>query len=794
MDLTKYKKIFEQSAVAKIVIDKSFTIVTATTAFMANTNKTLENITGKDVFEVFPDYTTLWKGDKSVVKAIRDVIRSKSPTTLPVVRYDIQHNQEKESEIKYWQIKIVPITGDNNRVEFIILHSVDVTEHVLARIEIEDSNERYYKMLMDSPYAVSVIKGEDMVIELANDLAKERLGIKGNVIGKTIFEVIPEIKDQPVIETFRNVFRTGKTFSANEVPVKIKNKDGVLEDRFFNINFQPYRETDNTISGVTSISYEVTELVRGRQKVEESENRYRLLIEESPIATSLHTGPDLVVQYANDIMLDIWAEDNSVIGMPFIEILPEIKEQNFIDYLKEVYNTGESYTGIEEKAELYRNGKLKDFYFNFTYKAVRDQDGNVYGIHHSAMDVTEQVLAKKAIEENEETLRQLMDSMPQKISHTDADGNVIFFNRQWTKETGYSLEELQDNKWIRTLHPEDLLSLKEKWISSIEAGSAFEVECRIWNKDFGYRWNLNRAVPIKDDDGDIRMWVGSNTDIHDQKAQKEMLEKAVQQRTKDLEHANKELVLQNLKIENQKIELLNANEELKSFAYISSHDLQEPLRKIQTFSDLIRQKEKENLSVRSLNYFERIEDSAEKMRKLIKDLLSFSRINKSERFFEKIDLNKLLNEVIEDYKEEIEKKNATIEIKKVCDIKVIKFQFRQLLNNLISNALKFSKPGTPPHIQIECEVTDTDSLDIPQLDSGKKYYQIKVKDNGIGFEPKYSKRIFEVFQRLHYENTYEGSGIGLAIVKKIVDNHNGYITASSTPDKGTEFKIFIPLM
>lgn len=235
-----------------------------------------------------------------------------------------------------------------------------------------------------------------------------------------------------------------------------------------------------------------------------------------------------------------------------------------------------------------------------------------------------------------------------------------------------------------------------------------------------------------------------------------------------------------------------ANKELLAFNYVSSHDLQEPLRKIQTFCNLLNQ-EKENLSDKGKRYVERIQVGAERMQRLIEDLLVYSRTNATERKFEKISLNVIIEEVKTDLKDIIEEKHAIIEVAELCLVDIIPFQFRQLMHNLIGNALKFSNPKLPPHILIQSNIVKGSKLHCELLVPEMEYCHITVKDNGIGFEPRFSERIFEVFQRLHGKEEYAGTGIGLAIVKKIVENHSGIVIATSEIKKGATFNIYLPV-
>ncbi len=274
-------------------------------------------------------------------------------------------------------------------------------------------------------------------------------------------------------------------------------------------------------------------------------------------------------------------------------------------------------------------------------------------------------------------------------------------------------------------------------------------------------------------------------EIRERKVEKLRLEKAVDERTQELKEANESL-------EEKNTALLNINKELEAFTYISSHDLQEPLRKLQTFAGIVLEKEREKLSDKGKNYLSLIQQAAERMRHLIQDLLAFSRINADERKFKDTNLNTIIEGVISEFKEAILQKEAIIDVTAKCTIKTIPFQFRQLIHNLIGNALKFSKPQIPPHIKITCRIIKSEDLKIKGLLPKTEYCHITISDNGIGFEKEFEEKIFDVFQKLHSKEEYDGTGIGLAIVKKIVENHSGTITATSVVNKGSAFDVYIP--
>jgi signal transduction histidine kinase len=250
---------------------------------------------------------------------------------------------------------------------------------------------------------------------------------------------------------------------------------------------------------------------------------------------------------------------------------------------------------------------------------------------------------------------------------------------------------------------------------------------------------------------------------------------------------------QNIAIYERNKELEKSNKELASFNHVASHDLQEPLRKIQTFISRISNDDMNSLSESGKNYIIKIDASAKRMRILIDDLLLFSRTNTTKKEFIKTNLNDLFEKVKLELSEIIQEGNAVITSDKLPKLKVIPYQIEQLFINLISNSLKYSQPNVSPEINISCEkITSKEFPDLLEQ-SIKKYYKITFADNGMGFDPQFKETIFVLFQRLHSKtDEYPGTGIGLAICKKIVENHKGHIIADSTPDKGSIFTIFLP--
>ncbi|NIJ54299.1 hybrid sensor histidine kinase/response regulator [Dyadobacter arcticus] len=365
-------------------------------------------------------------------------------------------------------------------------------------------------------------------------------------------------------------------------------------------------------------------------------------------------------------------------------------------------------------------------------------------------------------------LRFILESLPQIAFTIKTDGKIEYVNEHWFQ---YSV----DANTFPQIHSDD--DVCERWDAHFQRGLEFTSEARLMHLDTReYKHFLLKIIPIFQN-GVIIRWVGSFTDIHQQKVAHEVLEMKVEIRTRELMAKNSELE--------------TTNHELQQFAWVVSHDLKEPLRKIQTFSHLIKDKYLSG-NAEATSYLNRLINSSARMSRLISDLLDYSRLS-VKAFFQPTDLNILITELLLDFDELIHEKNAVIDIDRLPIIDTIPSQIRQVFQNLLGNALKFSKPDVSPVISITYDLIETKNTDGVISPDGE-YCRIAIEDNGIGFDEKFLDRIFIIFQRLNNPGNYEGTGIGLAIAKKIMDKHNGLISAHSAQNHGAKFILVLPLV
>jgi PAS domain S-box-containing protein len=437
---------------------------------------------------------------------------------------------------------------------------------------------------------------------------------------------------------------------------------------------------------------------------------------------------------------------------------------------------------------LPRKGGVETIYVNFVYEAFREGHGNISGVMAVANEVTQQVIAAKKIEQSEASFRLLADSMPQFIWTGDSQGHLYYYNQAVYDYSGLSVEQIQNEGWLQIVHPDEREENIRQWMHSIETGEDFVFHHRFKNKNGEYRWQLSRAIPLRDEDGKIQLWVGTSTDIHDHKLFEEELQSRVKERSAALEKTNEALVLSNK-------ELARSNASLEEFAYAASHDLKEPIRKIHYFSERLKGVLSNRLTEEETSLFNRMETSVTRMGLLVDDLLTYSHVSATPPTMETINLNEKLKKVLDELELLIKDKNASVTVNKLPVIKGYPRQMLQLFQNLIGNAVKYHKPGINPIVEVSSKIVEgieSDDLQKPEPNKGP-YYLIEVKDNGIGFEQKYADKIFKMFQRLHGKADYPGTGLGLSIAKKVVENHKGFITVESEPGLGSTFKIYLPI-
>jgi PAS domain S-box-containing protein len=385
-------------------------------------------------------------------------------------------------------------------------------------------------------------------------------------------------------------------------------------------------------------------------------------------------------------------------------------------------------------------------------------------------DIAARRRAEEALAAEHHLLGSVMDAIPEHVFVKDTAGRYVTDNTAHRAFLGMDAESSVEGLTVFDFFPREIGEMYEATDNRVleTAEPLLDLQEPSVDREGRLRWLSTTKVPLRDIDGRLIGLVGVSTDISQRK------------------RADEELRFTAAQLE-------RSNRDLNDFAAVASHDLQEPLRKILAFGDRLRSKFGASLGADATDYLSRMMNAAERMQRLIQDLLTLSRVTSRAQPFMEVDLHAVLQEVVSDLEVRIEQCGAKIEVGRLPTIDADPLQMRQLFQNLLSNALKFQKPGECPVVQISGKVLEVPEPQIPGAAPGDLICTIVVRDNGIGFDQKFAEKIFTVFQRLHGRLEYEGTGIGLAVVRKIADRHGGSVSAKSTEGEGATFIVTLPV-
>jgi PAS domain S-box-containing protein len=686
----------------------------------------------------------------------------------------------------------------------------DVTRDAQTR-QLEASEKRFRSLIEEAPIATCLFVGRELKIAVANQPMLSFWGKSPEVVGKPLIEAVPELIGQPFLSILDEVFTTGTTYEAKNARADLE-VDGVMGTYYFDYTYKSLRNEAGQVYAIMALAVDVTQQVVARKALEESELFSRSVFYNSPVAKVVFTGQDMVIRTINENMLQMLGRDQSIIGQPFMEAMPELVPTPLLDRLRHVFTTGETFYQPEEKITLIRYGQSHVGYYNYIYKALHNSAGVIYGIMVTATEVTDQVLARQKIEEARESLRGAIELAQLGTWSLDMPTGLIEYSPRLRAWHGLEPEEVITREGAyRFVRKTDWPRVREAIAQAAQPGSdgLYDVEYTIEANRTGPERILHaQGKAYFNEQGQAYKVGGTVQDITVQKQLQLALEQQVQERTEELAAANEELAAINEELvsSNEKLETINedlsesnqllsrSNLNLEQFAYVASHDLQEPLRKVQQFGDLLKNQYKDQLG-EGVDYLERMQVATRRMSTLIRDLLTFSRISTQRDTTKPVVLNQVVNSVLMDLELIIGETAAKVQIDPLPTIQGDALQLGQLFQNLISNALKFRRADIAPQIQVHYQTLT--AAELPEMAKPTRmaayFHRIDVSDNGLGFEQKHAERIFQVFQRLHGRNQYAGTGIGLAICEKVTANHGGAITASSQPGQGATFSVYLPV-
>ncbi|MGE6355992.1 PAS domain-containing sensor histidine kinase [Flavobacterium sp. NPDC079362] len=658
-----------------------------------------------------------------------------------------------------------------------------------------DNQQELYILVMNAPVGICVLDSQTLKAEIVNDSFTAVAGKpREAILGNFYWDTFPEARS-----TYENALAAaisdGNPYTASEAERQVI-RHGTQQTVYMTLVYAPLKDTAGEVKKVAVWVMDHTMKVNQRQKAEESEKFARTIFYNSPVAKLVYTGPEMVLREANEKMLEILGRDPSIIGMPIMDAVPELRETHLPACYHNVLTSGETHTEKASRMMFVKNGSPYYGYYDFTYKPLHDAKGSIYGVICTAIDVTQEVIARNMLQEAEQNMRGAVELAQLGTWSIDVASNGLTYSDRLIEWFGYDPSAQPYNEVIPILLEEDRQRVANAvaWGLNPESGGIYDEIYTVIHPTTGKKRILHaQGKTVFDHEGNPVRMNGTAQDITIQMELQIELEDQLQQRTEEIAAVIEELTATNEELEQTNVQLVHSNGELEQFAYIASHDLQEPLRKISTFVQLLEGKISEHLDQKALGYIDKIKDATSRMAKLIRDVLAYSALPKDDANFVAVNLEDTARNALEDYDVLMERTGAKVKWNELPVIKGIPLQMSQLFFNLIGNALKFIRPDVQPQIHIHCSTASPEEIRSAHLKEEVSYYKIQFSDNGIGMKPEDTQKIFNIFQKLHGKSEFAGTGIGLAMCKKIVQNHNGEIDAAQSNENGAVFNVYLPV-
>lgn len=777
---TRFSSIIEQSPVAMSLLRGPNLLIEVINQHMLSFIGRDQSIIGKPIKEALPEIH-----DQGFIEMMESVLKTGEPVYGNGTPAKLTRNNKTEE--LYFNFVLAPLKDFKGKIDGVIITAGEVTGQVKSRKALEESESRFRSLIEEAPVGTCLFVGKDMKVEVANDIMLGYWGVERSIMGLPFGIAVPEMQSQRFLKILDEVYTTGIAYEAKSAPADLKI-NGVISTYYFDFTYKPLRNEKGEVYAIMDMAVDVTDRVHATQQLEESELFSRNIIYNSPVAKLVFIGEDMVIKTINENMLRLIGRDESVIGKPFMEAIPELNSTPLMGRLRHVLKTGETFYQPEEKIDLIRFGKPHTGYYNYIYKVLHDTSGKNYGVIVTATEVTDQVIARQKIEEADSSLRGAIELADLGTWEVDVATGVMTFSDRMKEWFGLEPDDMVTTEnSLNAVIEEDRHLLSEAFYHAIAShtNNIYDVEYTIEPQETGKRRILHAmGKAFFNDKGEPFKLSGTVQDVTTQRTLQIALEQEIQEHTEELQAVNEELMVTNEELAQLNQDLSYSNDELQQFAHVASHDLKEPLRKIKTFIDRIEIDKENSLTEKSKGFMEKVHAATNRMFSMIEGVLNYSTLNASEQKYQKIDLTTIINDILVDLEIVIARKQATINFGKLPSIEGAPILIYQLFYNLISNSLKFSRPDIPPVISIHSDITYKDDVLMAI---------IELRDNGIGFEQSEAEKIFNTFTRLNSKDKFEGTGLGLSLCKKIVLRHGGSISARGKSNEGSLFLISLPV-
>lgn len=620
------------------------------------------------------------------------------------------------------------------------------------------TSEKRYRRLIDTAYEGIWTTNAEGRIEYVNQRIAEMLGYSvEEMLDRSIFEFMDE---EVRSEAMRN-FERRKQGITEQFDFRYRRKDGSALWTIVSTN--PILNETGEFQGAIAMITDVRDRVSAQEALRDSEERFRQLAENIQDVFWISEPKSRQLVYISPAYEKIWGRSFSGLKVDFQDwinaIHPLERERVQTAFFENVFK-GE----YEEEYRIIRpDGTVR--WVRDRGFPIKNEFGEAHRVAGIAEDITERKRTESALRESEERFCHMADTAPVLIWMSATDKLCNYFNKPWLNFTGRTMPEELGNGWTQGVHPDDFQHCLDIYESAFDARQDFKMEYRLRRFDGEYRWIFDTGIPRFSPEGSFLGYIGSCIDISDRK----LAEAEIRQFNASLEQRVKERTVQ----------LEETNQELESFSYSVSHDLRAPLRHISGFIDLLQKRSTAQLDDTSLRYLNIIAEAAKQAGILVDDLLAFSRMGRTEMRYTTINIEQLVLEVRHDIEQEINGRLINWQLGELPQVQGDPSMLRLVLGNLIENALKYTQTRS----KAEIEIGSTNN-------EGEVVFFIR--DNGVGFDMRYVNKLFGVFQRLHSEQQFKGSGIGLANVRRIIQRHGGRTWAEGAVEGGATFYFSLP--
>jgi PAS domain S-box-containing protein len=639
---------------------------------------------------------------------------------------------ERPDHTRFWFTPYPAVLRDGDgRITAGINLLVDITDRKKAELEVK---EQFRAIVETTPECVKMIASDGTVLHMNSvGLAMVGAASAAEVEGKCVYDLIaPEDRDR--FRAFNERICRGEKGALEFDIIGLKGARSQMDS-----HAAPLHRAGGDIVHL-AITRDVTE----RRRTE----RAALLLSEI-----VNSSDDAIISKDLNGVITSWnisAERlfgytaSEAVGQPVTILIPFDRldeEPRILSRLKR----GERVDHFETIRKR-KDGTLLDI--SLTISPVKDKQGNILGVSKIARDISDRKRAHAALLASEASFRQLADAMPQLVWTARADGYLDYYNEGWYEFTGLPRDTFGDISWESILHPDEVQNCRATWYDAVRSGEPYSIECRLWDRrEHRWRWFLGRARAVRDGDGKITKWFGCSIDIDELK------------RVED--------------------DLRRANQDLEQFAFSASHDLQEPLRSVKIYSELLTDACGGVLDGQALEFLTHVRNGATRMEMLVRDLLTYTQVTKVLEPAENADAGEALTTTLANLVGAVAESGVRITADPLPSLRVHSTHLQQLFQNLIGNAIKYRSPDRLPVVHVTAARENA-------------HWIFAVSDNGIGIDPRYQERIFGLFKRLHTSEEYSGTGIGLAICQRIVERYQGRIWVESEPGRGSTFRFILP--